>query len=147
MKPPSTFRKYSSAGIDWAAWLLGIGLGLTLALQLTTMSHSDISSVYAVVASVTRAAALVGTYFAIVGIFLVARIPWVERGVGHDRLVTWHRKLGPWSLYLIGFHVLFITDLASKHTLEGFLWLRYLALLADAHRYVVKRRCSEFFLR
>jgi predicted ferric reductase len=43
------------------------------------------------------------------GILLVSRIPWVERGVGHDRLITWHRKLGPWSLYLIGFHVLLIT--------------------------------------
>ena len=32
----------------------------------------------------------------------------MERGVGHDRLVTWHRKLGPWSLYLIGLHVLLI---------------------------------------
>ena len=108
MESSVTFRKYSSAGTDWAAWLLGIGLGLTLALQATTMRHSDISSIYGVVASVSRAAALVGTYFAIVGIFLVVRIPWVERGVGHDRLVTWHRKLGPWSLYLIGFHVLFI---------------------------------------
>ncbi len=108
MKSQATFRKHSSAGTDWAAWILGIGLGLTLALQLTTMRHSDITSVYSVIASVSRAAALVGTYFSIVGIFLVARIPWVERGVGHDRLVTWHRKLGPWSLYLIGFHVLFI---------------------------------------
>jgi predicted ferric reductase len=108
MKTPATFRKYSSAGTDWAAWFLGIGLGLTLALQLTTMRQSDIDSVYAAIASVSRVAALVGTYFAIVGIFLVARIPWVERGVGHDRLVTWHRKLGPWSLYLIGFHVLLI---------------------------------------
>ena len=52
-------RKYSSAGTDWAAWFLGIGLGLTLALQLTTMSHSDITSVYSVIASVSRAAALV----------------------------------------------------------------------------------------
>ena len=101
MKSRGTFRKFSSAGTDWAAWALGIGLGLTLALQVTTMRNSDISSVYALVASVSRVAALVGTYFAIVGIFLVARIPWVERGVGHDRLVTWHRKLGPWSLYLI----------------------------------------------
>ena len=104
----ATFRKYSSAGVDWASWFLGIGLGLTLALQVTTMRKSDISSVYAVVASVSRLAALTGTFFAVVGIFLIARIPWVERGVGHDRLVTWHRKLGPWSLYLIGAHVLFI---------------------------------------
>ena len=104
----ATFRKHSSAGVDWASWVLGIGLGLTLALQATTMRHSDISSVYAVVASVSRLVALTGTFFAVVGIFLVARIPWVERGVGHDRLVTWHRKLGPWSLYLIGFHVLLI---------------------------------------
>jgi hypothetical protein len=104
----ATFRKHSSAGVDWASWFLGIGLGLTLALQATTMRKSDISTVYAVVASVSRLAALTGTVFAVVGIFLIARIPWVERGVGHDRLVTWHRKLGPWSLYLIGAHVFFI---------------------------------------
>jgi len=83
-------------------------LGLTLALQVTTMRQSDLSTIYAAVATFSRLCALTGTYFALVGIFLVARIPWVERGVGHDRLVTWHRKLGPWSLYLIGFHVLFI---------------------------------------
>ena len=104
----ATFKKHSSAGVDWASWFLGISLGLTLALQVTTMRKSDISSVYAVVASVSRLAALTGTFFAVVGIFLIARIPWVEGGVGHDRLVTWHRKLGPWSLYLIGAHVLFI---------------------------------------
>ena len=108
MKSVASYRKHSAAGTDWAAWILGIGLGLTLALQATTMAHSDITSVYAAIASISRLAALTGTYFAIVGIFLVARIPWVERGVGHDRLVTWHRKLGPWSLYLITFHVAFI---------------------------------------
>jgi predicted ferric reductase len=100
--------KHSSAGTDWAALVMGAGLGLTLALQMTTVRASDFNSFYAVVVSVSRLAALVGTYFAIVGIFLVARIPWVERGVGHDRLVTWHRKLGPWSLYLVGAHVLLI---------------------------------------
>lgn len=103
-----TFRKYSSAGVDWAAWILGIGLGLTLALQVTTMRQSDINTVYSAIASLSRLAALTGTYFAIVGIFLVARIPAVERGVGYDRLVQWHRKLGPYSLYLVGAHVLFI---------------------------------------
>jgi hypothetical protein len=104
----ATFKKHSSAGVDWASSFLGIGLGLTLALQATTLRKSDVSSVYAVVASVSRLAALTGTFFALVSIFLIARIPWVERGVGHGRLVTWNRKLGPWILYPIGGHVLFI---------------------------------------
>ena len=108
MAQATRIYKHSSAGTDWAALLLGAGLGLTLALQLTTVRTSDFTSVYAALASASRLSALVGTYFAIVGIFVVARMPWVERGVGHDRLVTWHRKLGPWSLYLIGAHVFFI---------------------------------------
>ncbi len=102
-------KKFSAAGTDWAALLTGLGLGLTVALEVTTLRKSDISSFYAVVQTTSRFAALIGTYFALLGILLVARIPWVERGVGHDRLVTWHRKLGPWSLYLIGLHILLIT--------------------------------------
>jgi predicted ferric reductase len=109
MTQPTRIYKHSSAGTDWAALLLGAGLGLTLALQMTTVRASDFNTFYSLVVSISRLAALVGTYFAVIGIFLVARIPWVERGVGHDRLVTWHRKLGPWSLYAIGAHVFLIT--------------------------------------
>jgi hypothetical protein len=79
-----TFRKFSSRGVDGASGFLGIGLGLTLALQVTRMRQSDVSTVYAAVATSSRLCALTGTYFALVGIFLVARIPWVERGVGPD---------------------------------------------------------------
>jgi predicted ferric reductase len=102
-------RKFSAAGTDWAAMLSGLGLGLTVAIELTALRSSDISSLYSIIQTISRFAALIGTYFALLGILLVSRIPWVERGVGHDRLITWHRKLGPWSLYLIGFHVLLIT--------------------------------------
>ena len=102
-------RKFSAAGTDWAALLTGLGLGLTIALEITTMRKSDIASFYPILQTLSRFAALIGTYFALLGILLVARIPWVERGVGHDRLVTWHRKLGPWSLYLIAYHVVMIT--------------------------------------
>ena len=108
MTAATRIYKHSSVGTDWAALLLGAGLGLTLALQLTTVRASDFNTFYSVVVSVSRLAALVGTYFAVVGMFLIARIPWVERGVGHDRLVTWHRNLGPWSLYAIGAHVFLI---------------------------------------
>jgi predicted ferric reductase len=108
MSNASTIKYSSGAGVDWAALLAGLGLGLTVAMQVTTMTRADVSSVYAAITSFSRLCALVGTYFAILGIFLIARIPFVERGVGHDRLVTWHRKLAPYSLFLIGFHVFFI---------------------------------------
>lgn len=101
--------KYSSGkAADWASLLAGLGLGLTLALELTSMTSSDVSSIYAIITTFSRICALVGTYFAILGIFLVARIPFVEQAVGHDRLVQWHRKLGPYSLFLISFHVVFV---------------------------------------
>lgn len=105
---PTKTRHSAAKGVDWAALITGLGLGLTVALQLTTLRRSDISSIYSSINSLSRLCALVGTYFALLGIVLVSRIPWVERGVGHDRLITWHRKLGPYSLFLIGFHVLFV---------------------------------------
>ena len=108
MRSAPTFRKHSAAGVDWAAWMLGIGLGLTLAMQVEAMTKSDIADAYSIVATLSRIAALTGTYFAIIGIFFVARIPAIEKGVGHDRLVAWHRKLGPWSLYLITLHFLLV---------------------------------------
>ena len=93
---------------DWASILLGLGLGLTLALEIDTMTSGDWSGVYPSITSISRLAALAGSYFALVGLVFVARIPWIERSVGHDKLVKWHRKLGPWSLYLILFHVLLV---------------------------------------
>ncbi len=108
MTQATRIYKHSAAGTDWAALMLGAALGLTLALQATTLRSGDFKDFYSVVVTLSRLAALAGTYLSIVGIVLVARIPVVERGVGHDRLVTWHRKLGPWSLYLIGAHVFLI---------------------------------------
>ena len=40
---------------------------------------------------------------------LVGRIPAVERAVGQDTLVRWHRRLGPWVIGLLVAHGLFIT--------------------------------------
>ena len=59
------------AGIDWAALITGLGLGLTIALQVETTTKEDWSSVYAIITSVSRTFALVGTYLALVGLLLV----------------------------------------------------------------------------
>jgi predicted ferric reductase len=42
-------------------------------------------------------------------VVLIARLPWLERAVGQDKLVAWHRRLGPWALCLIAAHVVLIT--------------------------------------
>ena len=103
-----TFGRVSLAGISWAAWVAGIGMGITIAMQVSTLQMRDIESVYGVVITLSRLAALVGTYLSVIGIFLIARIPVVEKSIGHDQLVIWHRNLGPWSLYLIGAHFLLV---------------------------------------
>ena len=93
---------------DWASSFLGLGIGLTAAIYLETTTQADWNSVYNIVVSISRISALLGSYLALVGLVLVARMPWIEKSVGHDRLVIWHRKLGPYSMYLVTFHVLLV---------------------------------------
>ena len=83
---------------DWASIVVVLGLGLTVAMFVETTTRDDWNSVYAVITSVSRIAALVGSYLALAGLVLVSRISWVEKSVGHDRMVIWHRKLGPFGL-------------------------------------------------
>ena len=97
-----------SSSTDWASTFLGFGIGLTAAIYLETTTQTDWNSVYNIIISVSRISALFGSYLALVGLVLVARMPWIEKSVGHDRLVIWHRKLGPYSMYLVTFHVLFV---------------------------------------
>jgi hypothetical protein len=42
----------------------------------------------------------------LIAVVLVARLPVLDRAVGHDRLVRWHRRLAPWPLLLIVAHPL-----------------------------------------
>ena len=94
--------------IDLTSVITGILFGLTCALYIETTNANDWNSVYAIITSLSRIAALTGAYLALVGLVLVSRIPYIERSVGHDRLVIWHRKLGPWSMYLVSFHVILV---------------------------------------
>ena len=52
---------------------------------------------------------LVGTYLALLMVLLVSRIPPVERTLGQDGLLRWHRRLGPWPISLLVLHAVIIT--------------------------------------
>lgn len=93
---------------DQVTWLTGLGLGLTITMQITTLSSFDFADPYAMVTTASRLLALVGSYLSIIGLLLIARIPWVEHALGHDRLIVWHRKAMPYSLLFIALHVMLV---------------------------------------
>ncbi len=85
----------------------GLGLGLVVGIALVT--RTDLSGPGALLTELARWCALLGTYGALVVVVLVARVPWLERGVGLDHLALWHRRLGPAVLVLVALHVVLVT--------------------------------------
>jgi predicted ferric reductase len=55
--------------------------------------------------SLGRLTGLLGAYSALLQVLLLARIPWLERATGFDRLSIWHRWNGHACLYLVLAHV------------------------------------------
>ncbi|MBI1378489.1 MAG: hypothetical protein GC157_13545 [Frankiales bacterium] len=90
-----------------ALWLAGLGLGLVVGIQLAT--RSPLSGDGALLMEIGRWSGLLATYGALLVIVLIARVPVLERSVGLDRMVAWHRRLGPLVLVLLVAHVLFVT--------------------------------------
>jgi len=95
--------------VDALAALAGLGLGITLALGIAAESGGSLRADGGIATALGRLTGLAGAYGMIVVVVLVARCGPLERAVGQDRLVRWHRKLGPWPLYLITAHAVLIT--------------------------------------
>jgi len=55
-----------------------------------------------------RITGLVGTYLILVQVVLMARLPWLDRLVGTDRLASWHRANGQYTIALIVAHTFLI---------------------------------------
>ena len=55
--------------------------------------------------SIARLTGLLGAYAALVQVLLLARLPWLERASGFDRLTVWHRWTGHACLWLVLAHV------------------------------------------
>jgi predicted ferric reductase len=53
--------------------------------------------------------ALLGTWMALVGVLLMARVPWIDHVVGSDRLRAWHRWTGFATLWLLVGHAVLTT--------------------------------------
>jgi predicted ferric reductase len=55
-----------------------------------------------------RITGLLGTYLILVQVVLMARLPWLDRSVGTDRMSAWHRSNGQYTIGLLVAHTLLI---------------------------------------
>jgi predicted ferric reductase len=89
--------------------VVAVGLGVTWYLAVSAESSGSLAAPGGVLTALGRFAGLTGTYLLLLMVVLVARLPVLERAVGQDRLVRWHRRLGPWPISLLAAHGVLIT--------------------------------------
>lgn len=89
---------------DGLVALSGVGLGITLALAIGAETTSGIQAPGGIATALGRLTGLVGAYGLLIVLLLAARLPALERVVGQDRLIGWHRRLAPWTLVAIAAH-------------------------------------------
>jgi predicted ferric reductase len=118
-KPPREAPLYLLVALICA----GLGITIGLAVMAETMAELDKPGGWIIAGA--RVTGLVGAYLMLISVLLIARIPLIERVVGQDRLVSFHRQLGAWPLVLILIHmVLTIIGYAERysHTWYGEVW-------------------------
>jgi len=91
-----------------AALVVGAGLIWVLVLAASGETSAQLHAPGGPAIFAGTAFGLVGTYLALVMVLLVSRIPPVERVLGLDGLVHWHRRLSPWPISLIVAHAVLI---------------------------------------
>jgi predicted ferric reductase len=95
--------------VQAALAVAGLGLGATTALAITTETGNQLTAAGGLATFLGSLTGLVGTYLALLMVLLVSRIPFVERVLGHDGLLRWHRRLAPWPISLLIAHACFTT--------------------------------------
>ena len=89
--------------------MAGAGLGATTAVTITAETLSQLTAPGGLATFAGNLTGMVGTYLALLMVLLVSRIPYVERVLGQDGLLRWHRRLAPWPVSLLVAHAVFIT--------------------------------------
>jgi predicted ferric reductase len=87
----------------------GVGLGAVVALTITSETGGQLAASGGLATFGGSLTGMVGTYLALLMVLLVSRIPAIERVLGQDGLVRWHRRLAPWPISLLVAHAVLIT--------------------------------------
>jgi predicted ferric reductase len=95
--------------VEATIWLFLAGNAVALVwLWVHGGNVTHLRSAGAVLTSIGRITGLLGAYLALIQVVLLARLPWLERLYGFDRLTVWHRWNGHACIDLVAAHVVFI---------------------------------------
>jgi predicted ferric reductase len=87
----------------------GLGLVLVLAMSIAAGTGSQVGTPGGPATFGGNLTGMAGTYLALLMVLLVSRIPFVERLLGQDGLLRWHRRLAPWPISLLVAHAVLLT--------------------------------------
>jgi predicted ferric reductase len=102
-------RRRALRATDALAIAAGVGLGVTIATGVVAESAGSLAAPGGWLVAAGRMTGLVGAYLLLVVLVLIARIPWLDRALGHDRLVALHRTVAPWPLVLLVLHAVLLS--------------------------------------
>jgi predicted ferric reductase len=98
----------------------GLGFGAVIALAIADEPGGSLSAPGGIATFAGNLTALAGTYLALLMVLLVSRVAFVERAIGQDQLIRWHRRLSPWPLSLIALHAVLTTVGYAEAAHTGF---------------------------
>jgi predicted ferric reductase len=94
----------------WALRLITLGNAAVIVwLWVNGGGLSAVKDAGTLFTSIGRITGLLSAYLALIQVLLLARLPFLEKLAGFDRLTVWHRRNGKAVLYLVLAHVVFIT--------------------------------------
>lgn len=112
-----------------------------VALYLADGAAGQFGTVPQALTAIGVIAGLIGTDLVLVMLLLAARLPWIDRAIGHDRAMAVHGSLGKPALYLLLAHGLFIllgyaasdginpiAEIVALWNLGSDMWLAYLSI-------------------
>ena len=106
LSPSSSRAPHATRVVTVLLWLVAVGnLAAVVYLWVHGGGIGLTSTLGGLLTSMGRLTALVGTYLVLVQVVLLARVPWIERRVGFDRLTVWHRRNGKVAVSLVVAHV------------------------------------------
>jgi ferredoxin-NADP reductase/DMSO/TMAO reductase YedYZ heme-binding membrane subunit len=102
--PHRAGRTPNHLAADAIVAVAGIGFGAIVASVIGSLSTRVLDAPGGIEVAIGRFTGLIGAYLLLVMVVLVARLPALERLIGHPRLTKWHRRLSPWPLLLLTVH-------------------------------------------